>query len=193
MLRFLCWQFFLSLKLTTMAQLADMTLPFSDADLDGWLSAAGLRRTVATRAVLRLFVTHPAWLPTHAEVEAVLQQQGVEVNRVTLYRLLDRLASVGLLARHVDEVTRAWRFALAASGSVDAERDASGVVPRFECDACHRQFRLTDASPPTQAVADQLLKTLASLGHQGQRVDLSIHGTCNVCVEPASVGKQASG
>jgi Fur family ferric uptake transcriptional regulator len=59
------------------------------------------------------------------------------------------------------------------------------VVPRFECDACHRQFRLAQASPPTQAVADQLLKALATQGHQGQRVDLSIHGTCNVCVNPA--------
>lgn len=164
----------------------DGTLPVSDAKLDGWLSDAGLRRTQATRAVMHLFVANPTWLPNHTEVEAVLQKQGVEVNRVTLYRLLDRLASVGLLVRHVDDVTRAWRFALASSlVANNREVDAAGVVPRFECDACHRQFRLTEASPPTQAVADQLLKTLASLGHQGQRVDLSIHGTCNVCVDPA--------
>lgn len=165
---------------------SDHSLPVSDVTLDGWLNRAGLRRTQATRAVMHLFVADAAWLPTHAEVEAALQLQGVEVNRVTLYRLLDRLASVGLLARHVDEATRAWRFALAMSLVADnREMDAGGVVPRFECDACHRQFRLTDASPPTQAVADHLLKTLASLGHQGQRVDLSVHGTCKVCVAPA--------
>ena len=37
---------------------------------------------------------------------------------------------------------------------------------------------------PNQAVAQQLLQALATMGHHGQRVDLSIHGTCAVCVEP---------
>lgn len=159
-------------------------LPATEAELDSWLAHAGLRRTRATRAVLQLFVADASWSATHAEVEAALMKQGLDVNRVTLYRLLDRLAAAGLLARHADDAVRTWRYALAAgvlAGNVDGD---GNVVPRFECDACHRQFRLTEASPPTQAVADQLLKTLATLGHQGQRVDLSIHGTCNVCVDP---------
>lgn len=154
--------------------------PSAEAGWDSWLAQAGLRRTKAARAVLQLFAGDGGWSATHAEVEAALLGQGVDVNRVTLYRLLDRFASAGLLQRHTDEAARTWRYTLApqASGA------DGGVVPRFECDACHRQFRLTEASPPTQAVADELLKTLANLGHQGQRVDLSIHGTCNVCVDP---------
>lgn len=156
--------------------------PATEAELDHWLAQAGLRRTKATRAVLQLFLTDGSWSATHADVDAALRTQGLDVNRVTLYRLLDRLASTGLLARHADDAARTWRYALAS----DTTGADGGVVPRFECDACHRQFHLTEASPPTQAVADQLLKTLATLGHHGQRVDLSIHGTCNVCVEPVA-------
>lgn len=162
--------------------------------LDAWLQQAGLRRTRATLAVLHLFVSDASWSATHAEVAQSLERQGLAINRVTLYRLLDRLAASGLLARQSDDVVRTWRYRLADAallptrshlGAPKVAGDVgAGVVPRFECDACHRQIRLTDASPPTQAVAQQLLDTLASLGHQGQRVDLSIHGTCAVCVDP---------
>jgi len=138
------------------------------------LEAAGLRRTKATEAVVGLFQSDVGWAPTHAELEDALLALGLQINRVTLYRLLERLVAVGLLERHTDAEARTWRFSLT--------RNEEGVVPRFECDACHRQFRLTDASEPTQEVARQLLDSLAHLGHQGQRVNLSIHGTCAVCV-----------
>ncbi len=145
------------------------------------LEAAGLRRTLATRAVLGLFLAHPQGSLSHAQALASLQARGLDINRVTLYRLLDRLAACGVLQRHADDDARTWRYGLAASGD-------EALAPRFECDACHRQFRLTEASEPTQAVARDLFRTLASLGHQGQRVDLSIHGTCAGCVpaEPAA-------
>lgn len=165
---------------------ADSVLPelVNGPTQDRWLAQVGLRRTKATRAVLQLFLSNSTWLATHADVETALLAKGLEVNRVTLYRLLDRMSSAGLLERHADDAARTWRYALAPHPMFSAG-GGSGVVPRFECDACHRQFRLTEASPPTQAVADELLKTLANLGHQGQRVDLSIHGTCAVCVDPA--------
>ena len=168
--------------------------PASEADLDAWLARAGLRRTRATRAVLQLFLADGSWSATHADVESALHAQGLDVNRVTVYRLLDRLAGVGLLVRHVDDAARTWRYALAPATANGPDGEAvDGLVSRFECDACHRQFRLTDASPPTLAVADQMLKTLATLGHHGQRVDLSIHGTCNVCVTPEANGAASPG
>jgi len=160
--------------------MAAQLFPSAEAVWDSWLAQAGLRRTKASRAVLWLFAGDGGWSATHADVEAALLGQGLDVNRVTLYRLLDRFVSAGLLQRHADDAARTWRYTLAPQ----VGGGGGGVVPRFECDACHRQFRLTEASPPTQAVADELLKTLANLGHQGQRVDLSIHGTCNVCVDP---------
>lgn len=147
------------------------------------LERAGLRRTLATRAVLGLFLAHPQGSISHAQAQAALSGRGLEVNRVTLYRLLDRLAACGVLQRHADDDARTWRFSL-------ADLAQAGVVPRFECDACHQQFRLTEAGAPTRAVADDLLRTLARLGHQGQRVDLSIHGTCAACVQPAAAQTQ---
>lgn len=138
------------------------------------LERAGLRRTLATRAVLGLFLAQPQGTLSHAQALASLQARGLAVNRVTLYRLLDRLAACGVLQRHADDGARTWRYGLA-----DAEE---GLSPRFECDACHRRFRLTEASEPTRVVATDLLRTLARLGHQGTRVDLSVHGTCASCV-----------
>ena len=144
------------------------------------LEAAGLRRTLATRAVLGLFLANPQGTLSHAQALASLTARGLDINRVTLYRLLDRLAACGVLQRHAADDARTWRYALADTDE--------GMAPRFECDACHRQFRLTEASEPTRAVATDLFRTLASLGHQGQRVDLSIHGTCASCLpqEPAA-------
>lgn len=148
------------------------------ADMQARLEQAGLRRTLATRAVLGLFLAQPQGAITHAQAQQSLTARGLDINRVTLYRLLDRLAACGVLQRHADDGARTWRFSLA-----DAPQD--GVVPRFECDACHRQFRLTEAGEPTRQVASELLRTLARLGHQGVRVDLSIHGTCAGCVPAA--------
>lgn len=147
------------------------------------LEAAGLRRTLATRAVLGLFLAQPPGGLTHAQALNALTARGLDINRVTLYRLLDRLAVCGVLQRHTDDQARTWRFNLAPPETDAAEE---GATPRFECDACHRQFRLTDASEPTRAIAQDLLDTLARLGHHGERVDVSVHGTCAGCVESAS-------
>lgn len=142
------------------------------------LEAAGLRRTLATRAVLGLFLAHPQGTLSHAQALSSLQARGLDINRVTLYRLLDRLAACGVLQRQTDDDARTWRFRLA-----DLSED--GTAPRFECDACHRQFRLTQASEPTRAVADELIRTLAGMGHRGLRLDMAVHGTCADCAGPA--------
>lgn len=147
------------------------------------LEAAGLRRTLATRAVLGLFLAQPPGGLTHAQALQALTARGLDINRVTLYRLLDRLAACGVLQRHTDDQARTWRFNLAPQ---EASGEDEGALPRFECDACHRQFRLTDASEPTRAMAQDLFSSLARLGHQGARVDVSVHGTCAGCVEAAS-------
>lgn len=153
-----------------------MTSPSAPTpDVLARLRAAGLRLTPATRSVLKLFATDPAWSPTHAEVHDMLRQQGLHINRVTLYRLLDRLANCGVLHRHTDGEERAWRFTRSDDSATD------GWATRFECDACHRQFRLGQAGELTQATADKLLRALAAMGHRGERVDVSIHGTCAGC------------
>ncbi len=148
-------------------------------ELQARLERAGLRRTLATRAALGLFLNHPQGMFSHAQALSALQARGLDINRVTLYRLLDRLAACGVLQRHADDDARTWRYSLA-----DLDQ---GQLPRFECNACHRQFRVAEGSAHTQAAASDLLRTLASLGHQGVRVDVAIHGTCAGCL-PAADG-----
>ena len=148
-------------------------------DIQRRLEAAGLRRTLATRALLGLFLANPQGTLSHAQALALLQMRGLNTNRVTVYRLLDRLAACGVLQRQAADDARTWRYRLAAAGD-------EALAPRFKCEACHRQFRLTDACEPSQAVMRDLLYALARLGHHGQRVDLSVHGTCAGCVTEAS-------
>jgi Fur family ferric uptake transcriptional regulator len=143
------------------------------------LEGAGLRRTLATRAVLGLFLARPLSHLTHAQAQVALTGRGLNLNRVTLYRLLDRLAACGVLRREADE-QRNWRFSLAPTGRALA--GANVAVPRFECDACRSRIDLTEASEPTRAWKHELFQALARLGHQGARLEVSIHGTCANCM-----------
>jgi Fur family transcriptional regulator, ferric uptake regulator len=147
------------------------------AEIQSRLEKAGLRRTLATRAVIGLFLANPQGLVTHAQVFSSLAARGLEINRVTLYRLLDRLASCGVLRRHADDDARTWRFGL-------AEMQSQVLLPRFECATCHGQFRLPEASAKAQALAADLFRAVAGLGHEGQRLDLAVHGTCAQCLDP---------
>jgi len=148
------------------------------SDLADTLRQAGLRLTPATRAVLQLFASEPGWSATHAEVHERLRQEQIPINRVTLYRLLDRLGGCGVLTRYHNDDERAWRFVWAGGHAQD---DWS---TRFECDTCHRQFPLREAAEPTRAATEQVLAVLETMGHRGQRVDVSIHGTCAGCDTP---------
>ena len=150
------------------------------ADIQSRLESAGLRRTLATRAVLGLFLARPSASLSHAQALAVLTARGLDINRVTLYRLLDRLAGCGVLQRHTDD-QRTWRFQLVpAQGPGVSDPEA---VPRFECDACHRRIPLLGPDASTRTATQDLMQALARLGHAGARVDLAVHGTCASCVE----------
>jgi len=169
------------------------------------LHDAGLRLTVATRAVLGVLAGAGGDSPCHFEVLAQLKARGVAINRVTLYRLLDRLAACGLLLRHPDPNERRWRFTWAgvprtpASPASPAAQTA--LQPHFECDSCHQLLPLalepaaapTGSSPHTQtpaeaeaqlhaqALAQNWSAALAALGHRAQWLDLTLHGTCAGC------------
>lgn len=136
----------------------------------------GLRSTQATRALLALFVARPEAVLSEAEVEVALAQADVAVNRVTVYRLLERLTTAGLLRRQVD-MQRVARFGLAAAPD-------EKIAPRFECDACHRQFRLSQGSERMQSAVRQMLKALAGAGHEDLAVDIAVRGRCAGCAHP---------
>ena len=89
-----------------MASVSAAAGPAADP-IDVLLSAHGLRRTSAARLVLGWLLAHPDTSYTHAQLQAALtddsaETPGVALDRVTLYRLIDRLTQVGLLLCRVD-------------------------------------------------------------------------------------------
>lgn len=153
--------------------------------IDALLSAHGLRRTAAARLVLGWLLAHPDTSYTHAQLQVALSGEGASaLDRVTLYRLIDRLTQVGLLLCRVD-AKRVRRYQ-AMPASVHA-------IPHFECQSCHRDSPLTGAlSGALQANANDLeraaqsaLEALKALGYQGLSMDFAVRGVCADCSTPS--------
>jgi len=159
-------------------------LPRADATsdpIDALLSAHGLRRTTAARRVLGWLLAHPDTSYTHAQLQAALAGEGdagggVGLDRVTLYRLIDRLTQVGLLLCRVD-ANRVRRYQ-AMPSSVHA-------MPHFECQSCHRDSPLEGALQASagdlERAAQSALKALKALGYQGMSLDFAVRGVCADC------------
>jgi Fur family ferric uptake transcriptional regulator len=149
--------------------------------IDALLSAHGLRRTSAARLVLGWLLAHPDTSYTHAQLQLALQgdatqNDGVALDRVTLYRLIDRLTQVGLLLCRVDS-QRVRRYQ-AMPTSVHA-------MPHFECQSCHRDSPLAGAlrgsTVDLERAAQTALETLKALGYQGLSLDFAVRGVCVDC------------
>lgn len=157
------------------------TTPVVDP-IDALLSAHGLRRTAAARLVLGWLLAHPDTSYTHAQLQAALvsDEKGA-LDRVTLYRLIDRLTQVGLLLCRVDN-QRVRRYQSMPS-SVHA-------IPHFECQSCHRDSPLSGALKANAAdlenAARTALEALQALGYQGMHMDLSVRGVCAECASGAA-------
>ena len=160
--------------------------------IDALLSAHGLRRTSAARRVLGWLLAHPDTSYTHAQLQTALASEsdpagGVMLDRVTLYRLIDRLTQVGLLLCRVD-VQRARRYQ-AMPTSVHA-------IPHFECQSCHRDSPLSDAlkanAHDLERAAQMALQALKALGYQGMRMDVAVRGVCADCATGSSLEAQGA-
>ena len=81
-------------------------LASSSSDRPLWPLPPGMRATRATRALAALYEARPDAALSQPEVEAALASAGAPVNKVTVYRLLDRFAAAGLLhkQRCIDRV-----------------------------------------------------------------------------------------
>lgn len=137
---------------------------------------AGMRSTRASQAVLALFAARPDAVYSEADVERQLQSQGLAVNRVTVYRLLNKLHAAGRLQRSVD-ADRVARY-------MPCSADGSAPLPRFECDGCHQQFRLDGHQTRLQSALRALRQELQAAGHEALRLDLAVRGRCVGCVQP---------
>jgi Fur family ferric uptake transcriptional regulator len=154
------------------------------APIDTLLMAHGLRRTVAARLVLGWFLAHADTSYTHAQLLSALQgagpDDGVTLDRVTLYRLIDRLTQVGLLLCRVD-ANRVRRY--------QAMPESVKAMPHFECQTCHRDSPLTGAlqvnALDLEAAAQNALQALKALGYEGLSLDLAVRGVCADCASAA--------
>lgn len=145
--------------------------------IDALLSVHGLRRTAAARRVLGWLLAHPDTSYTHAQLQAALQgDYAAPLDKVTLYRLIDRLTQVGLLLCRVD-INRVRRYQ-AMPASVHA-------TPHFECQSCHRDSPLAGALQASandlERAAQSALQALQALGYQGISVDFAVRGVCADC------------
>src|SRR5450830_250006 len=150
--------------------------------IDALLSAHGLRRTAAARCVLGWLLAHPDTSYTHGQLQTALQSSdadgadGVVLDRVTLYRLIDRLTQVGLLLCRVD-AQRVRRYQ-AMPASVHA-------LPHFECQSCHRDSPLGGAlqanANDLERAAQTALAALKALGYQDLSMDFAVRGVCADC------------
>lgn len=145
--------------------------------IDALLSAHGLRKTPTGRLVLGWFLANPETSYTHAQLlQALTSDVAVALDRVTLYRLIDRFAQVGLLLCRVD-VHRVRRYQ-AMPASVHA-------IPHFECQSCHRDSPLAGALQASardlERAAQNALESLKALGYQGYSMDFAVRGVCADC------------
>ena len=160
--------------------------PVAKADpINELLTAHGLRRTNAARLVLGWLLAHPDTSYTHAQLQVALANNDKsdtgELDRVTLYRLIDRLTQVGLLLCRVD-ASRTRRYQ-----AMPAEIHA---MAHFECQTCHSDSPLSGAlkanANDLARAAQTALDALKALGYQGMSMDFAVRGVCADCATGAS-------
>ena len=161
--------------------------------IEALLVAHGLRRTGAARLVLGWFLAHPDTSYTHAQLQAALPgtpsvggagEGGMTLDRVTLYRLINRLTQVGLLLCRVDSQR---------VRSYQAMPESVRAMPHFECQSCHRDSPLTGTLQANaldlEAAAQNALQALKALGYQGLSLDLAVRGVCADCVNAVATSQ----
>ena len=145
------------------------------------LTAHGLRRTSAAHLVLSWLLAHPDTSYTHAQLQVALASDKGELDRVTLYRLIDRLTQVGLLLCRVD-ASRTRRYQ-----AMPAEIHA---ITHFECQTCHRDSPFSEAlqanANDLERAAQTALDALKALGYQGMSMDFAVRGVCADCATGAA-------
>lgn len=135
------------------------------------LRSTGLKATPGRIAVLRLLDGTPAAL-SHAEVVEAL---GGHADRASVFRNLNDLVRVGLLARH-DAGDRVGRF---RSTEEAAEHRAH---PHFLCDDCGVLRCLHDVEVIVRS------RDSAPKAVREARVDVRLRGRCDACAEEKGHG-----
>jgi Fur family transcriptional regulator, ferric uptake regulator len=139
----------------------------------------GLRVTAKTTAIARVLAASTQAL-SHADVLARLERTAVD--RVTVYRVLDRLAQLGLAKRWVGADGAARYSAIPPDARDTPAKPSAATTPQsmFECDSCH-----TIEPLPTNPALQKRLKLLAQgnapTGAQNVAPALVLRGRCAHC------------
>ncbi len=133
------------------------------------LKRAGSRITRARLATLTILLESEVAL-THNELEEIISDQGVAVEKVTVYRILEWLVE-HQLAHKVTGQDRIWRF--------NAEAGTHREHAHFNCTVCGQVTCL-----PTRQAASKLVNLPS--GFLLQEADLTLQGICAHCNTNAS-------
>jgi Fur family ferric uptake transcriptional regulator len=132
-------------------------------EAEALLRRTGSRVTRGRVVVLALLLEAKRAL-THNDVESRIERL-YEIDRVTVYRVLDWLTQQGLAHRICGD-DRVWRFT--------AARDRhTGEHPHFKCDTCGEVICLTET---------ELLSQIAiPNGYRSQKLEVTVKGQCADC------------
>lgn len=147
--------------------------------IDDLLKAHGLRKTALSRMVLGFFLAHPNIAFSHAQLQDQMNLMlDSAVDKVTLYRLIDRLTQVSLLLCRVD-MNRVRSYQLMPATIKN--------TPFFHCQSCQKDSSISqviqqEALDLSKAAANAS-QHLASLGYQNVSYQLTLNGVCMDCAQ----------
>ncbi len=137
---------------------------------------AGMRaRITESRLVVLALLLQAGGPLSHHDVMHGLSDAGAEVDRVTVYRVLEWLVQSGQGHRLAGE-DRVWRYELAATPGLEPVRHEphiNGSHGHFQCDLCHRLYCLDVPPPAVQAGLPP--------GFDVRDIDLTVRGVCATC------------
>lgn len=139
------------------------TFPDREVTARSLLQQTHGRATPARLCVLSILLNANAAL-SHQEIEQTALQQGLSVDRVTLYRALDWLVEQSL-AHKIAGADRTWRY--------NAQAGTPHQHAHFHCKQCEQVFCLENLQPT-------LLFALPG-GYQIDEVELNLQGCCPDC------------
>jgi Fur family ferric uptake transcriptional regulator len=126
---------------------------------------AAVRATPAREHVLDILLAAPRAL-SHQEIEAAARAQGLDFDRVTLYRVLDWLVTQGL-AHKIEGRDRVWRF-----NAVTVTETEHGHA-HFHCTRCGKVFCLEQMQPS--------FALSLPAGFRFEKAELTVQGLCPSC------------
>jgi len=140
---------------------------------DERLHAKGLRPTESRSKVLAVLLESGRAL-THHQIQTFSGRLR-DLDRVTVYRVLQWLEKNGLVHKFADE-GRVWRFMAGDGGTAEH--------PHFKCERCGSVICLEDAEVQSNLHLPS--------GYSSKRMELTVLGLCSVCTPPKQPASTAS-